>query len=187
MKLKTRKIPTPHSLANVALQYLGRYAASEASLRRVLENRLRRAAMQNPEFAGDAELLRTLRTTIEQLIEKYKKTGVLNDAAFAETKVNSLRRQGRSHRAILQKLNAKGIRGAIVDEALEKNADGISSEEAEVAAALALLRRRKMGPFRKTLADEKIRRNELAALARAGFSFHVAQRVLKIDVPEEEE
>jgi regulatory protein len=186
MKPKTRKIPTAQSLANVALQYLGRYAASEASLRRVLENRLRRAAMQNPGFSADAELLRELRGVIGQLIEKYRKNGVLNDAAFAETQVNSLRRQGRSRRLIAQKLGLRGISRAIVASALEKNAEEFGPEEAEVAAVWALMRRRKMGPFRKIPADKDIRRKDLAALARAGFSLDIARRVLDAKTQKEE-
>ncbi len=185
MKLKLRKIPTPQSLANAALQYLGRYAASEASLRRVLENRLRRAAMQRPEFAADAERLVMLRSTIEQLVETHKRTGVINDAAFAETKVNSLRRQGRSRRAIQQKLGAKGIGGSVVATALEQYAEGAAPEEVELAAALALARRRKLGPFRKEPSDPDRQRKDFAALARAGFSSDIARRVLKAEAPED--
>jgi regulatory protein len=185
MKPFARKIPTPQYLANVALHYLERYAASEASLRRVLENRLRRATMEYPDFGRDEERLVPLRAAIDQLIDKYKKTGVLNDAAFAESKVHSLRREGRSRRAIIQKLGAKGVRGALVDAALEQSADGTTPEEAERTAALAFAKRRKLGPFRKTAADPGIRRKDFAALARAGFSLHIAQQILKTEIPEE--
>ncbi|MFA5040762.1 MAG: regulatory protein RecX [Bdellovibrionales bacterium] len=179
MKTGTQYIPTPQSLSHAALQYLGRYAASEASLRRVLINRLRRAAMQNQDFREDEKRQETLRQAIEQIIEKHRKSGALNDAAFAETKVNSLRRTGRSQRAILQKLKAKGISTTLIKEALDQNADEKSPEEAEMTAALALLRRRKMGPFRRTPENENIRRRELAALARAGFSLNIARRALR--------
>jgi regulatory protein len=183
MKPKTRKIPTPQSLANTALQYLGRYAASEASLRRVLKNRIRRAAMQHPDFADDGERKIALDAVINQLVEKYKKLGVLNDAAFAETKVNSLRREGRSRRAIIQKLGMKGVRGSLVDKALEKNADDLSSEEAEMKAALTFIRRRKMGLYRKKPGDTDTHRKELASLARGGFSLDIARRALKTEPP----
>jgi regulatory protein len=186
MKPTTRKIPTPQSLANAALHYLSRYAASEASLRQVLRNRLRRAAMQHPEFADDNERKTELNGVIEQLVEKYKKSGILNDAAFAEAKVKSLRREGRSRRAILQKLGLKGISGSLVAEALQKNADEISPEEAEENAARAFMRRRKMGPFRKTPVDVNVRRKDLAALARAGFSLDIARRVLNAEILEDD-
>ena len=186
MKPKLYKIPTPQNLANAALHYLGRYAASEASLRQVLRNRLWRAAQQHPGFSDDRDRMTALQGAIEQLIEKYKKLGVLNDAALAEAKVKSLRREGRSCRAIIQKLGMKGISRSLVKSALEKNADDVSPEEAEINAATILARRRKMGPFRKISADADVRRKDLAAMARAGFSLDIARRVLNAERVEDD-
>ena len=93
---KPVKIPTVQGLEGTALFYLGRYAASEASLRRVLMNRLQKAARALPQFAADEALNESLRTAIEIIIAKHKKSGALNDAAFAEMKTRSLRRAGRS-------------------------------------------------------------------------------------------
>lgn len=185
MKKKPLKIPTPQSLANIALHYLGRYAASEASLRRVLNNRLLRVTMQNPQFASDVERQRVLRSAIETIVETHKRTGVLNDAVFAETKVNSLRRQGRSRRAIEQKLKMKGIVGETIITALRQNDDGAESQDVELKAAISLARRRKLGPFRQTPADADRGRKDFAALARAGFSSDIARRALKSEAPEE--
>jgi len=185
MKRKPYKIPTPHSLGNIALHYLGRYSASEASLRRVLQNRLRKAAMRIPEFAADHERINMLRCAIETIVEAHKKTGALDDAAFAETKINSLRRQGRSRRMIAQKLAAKGVGKEIVAMAFAQNDDGIEPQEVELKAALALARRRKLGPFRKISADEDRRRKDFATLARAGFSSDIARLVLQSEAPEE--
>ena len=141
--------------------------------------------MQHPEFTSDSETYRALVEVIEKIIEGHKRTGVLNDVTFAETKVNSLRRQGRSRRVIQQKLNAKGIGGAIVGAALTQHEDGADPEEVEMKAALALARRRKWGAFRTTPADETRKRKDFAALARAGFSMSIARRVLQAEVPEE--
>ena len=179
MKKKTRQIPTAQSLAKSALHYLERYAASEASLRRVLMNRIRRAAMDNPTFASDAKSQEELRSAIEIILVRHKKTGILNDATFAEVKINSLRRQGRSTRAIQQKLAAKGVPRSIISSALEQHADGAPPEEIEFAAAQALARRRKLGPFRQKPADENSNHKDFAVLARAGFSSSIARRVLK--------
>jgi regulatory protein len=181
MKPLIWKLPTAQSLENAALHYLGRYAASEASLRAMLENRLRRAGMRNPDFAQDAAAHELLRKAIESIIAKYKRNGILNDKAFAETKVNSLRRQGRSRRAIVQKLGAKGLPFSLVHEALQQNAEEKTPEEAELAAAIALVRRRKLGPFRKKEADSDAQRKELAALARAGFPLDIAKKALRTD------
>lgn len=179
------KIPTPQNLANVALYYLQRFAASEASLRRVLENRLRRAAMRIPEFAHDGALQNKLRFEIENIIAQHKKTGVINDVQFAETKVHSLRRQGRSRRMIEQKLAAKGLKRSVIVTALEEHAEDTPPEEVEFKAALALAKKRRFGPFRQKPADEDRRRKEFAALARAGFSSAIAKRVLQCEAPED--
>ncbi len=187
MKNRIPKIPTPSYLSNVALHYLERYAASEASLRRVLMNRLRRAALSHPDFSPSSEVWQNLLPAIETIIAQHQKTGVINDASFAEMKVGSLRRQGRSRRAIAQKLLGKGIKGALVSEALRHHAEenGVEDEEAEYTAALALARRRKWGPFRTRTAPPEQIRKDFASLARAGFSSAIAQRVLKAEPLEE--
>jgi regulatory protein len=172
------KIPTRQSLENTALSYLSRYAASEFSLRHVLENRLRQTALLNPLFAEDGALQKQLRMVIDGIVEKHKKTGVLNDAAYAEMKTSSLRRAGRSARAIRQRLGQKGIAPALVTKALGRGADQGDPAEAEFKAALALARRRRLGPFRKNKAAPEQERKDLATLARAGFSFDIARRVL---------
>jgi len=178
MKKPLRKIPTPQNLANVALHYLGRYAASEASLRRVLTNRIRRAAMQHPDFAADADRQKSLRSAIETIIETHKRTGVLNDAAFAAIKINSLRRQGRSRRIIEQKLGVKGIAGTVIQAALVAHDDGAEPQDVEFKAAAAFARRRKLGSFRKVPVDDDRRRKEFATMARAGFAVDIIRKVL---------
>ena len=136
MMKPVRKIPTPQSLTHVALHYLGRYAASEASLRRVLMNRLRRATMQHLEFTPEDERYQNLLSAIETIIASHQKTGAINDASFAETKINSLRRQGRSKRVIQMKLGAKGIKPEIITAALAQQTEEETPDEAERKAAL---------------------------------------------------
>jgi regulatory protein len=181
---RTVRIPTTEYLSNVALFYLGRYAASEASLRRVLTNKLRRAAMSHTEFSHDTEKQSSLRNDIETIIEKHRKTGILNDAAYASTKINSMRRQGRSRSYIRNKLGQKGIKSQHVAEGLEE-IDGVDTDpsEAEMSAALAFVKRKRLGSFRKSnitagKSAEDLRKKDFAALARAGFSFAIAQKAL---------
>jgi regulatory protein len=185
MKKSFIKIPTKQNLVNVALHYLQRYAASEDSLRRVLQRRLLRAASAHADFAADHEHQQTLRSDIETIIAGHKRTGALNDQAFAETKVNSFRRQGRSRRLIEQKLRAKGIKTAIIADALAGHDEDLDPHQAELKAAMALARRRKLGPFRATAADKERLQKDFAALARAGFASDIARRVLHAESPEE--
>jgi regulatory protein len=189
-KGKRIKIPTPTYLANVALYYLSRFAASEASLRRVLENRVRRAAMANPEFAADAAARETAQKAIDAIVAQHVKSGVVNDSAFAEMKVRGLRRAGRSQRRITQQLQHKGIAADVIARALQPE-DDRNPEDIEKQSALAFARRRKLGPFRKEEASKETkalfdqRRKDLASMARAGFSCDIARQVLGGDVEEE--
>jgi regulatory protein len=59
--------------------------------------------------------------------------------------------------------------------------------EVELASALTLARRRRIGPFRDGEADEAGRRRELGVLARAGFPRPVAARALEMEGDEAEE
>lgn len=179
------RAPTRQSLTNIALHYLGRYAASEASLRRVLENRLRRAAMRIPEFAEDEQARHELAKAIDDIVASHKKSGVINDSAFAEIKIHSLRRKGKSRRAIKQKLAIKGIHGAITDEAFEKFEEGAEPDDAEFAAAIAFAKRKKLGHFGKLPPDDSKKRKDFAAFAREGFSSAIARRALQAEPPEE--
>ena len=174
------KVQTPEYLSNVALYYLSRFAASEASLRRVLENRLRRAAMAHPSFADDKAAQENLRQAIDTIVAQHKRTGVLDDVAYADMKVRSQRRSGRSARRITQQLQLKGIAAEIIAAALKPNDDEENGEDAERKAALAFARRRGLGPFRKSQKDlpDNVRRKDFATMARAGFAYDTTRDVL---------
>jgi regulatory protein len=191
---RTIALPTPEKLKNAALFYLSRYAASASSLRRVLRNRLRRAAMAHPDFAADRERQAELRDVIERIIATHEKTGAVNDAAYAEMKVAGLRRSGRSGRFIRQKLAERGIAAALAQSALSEHDGDADGEEAEIKAALACAKRRRLGPFRKKAKeagkgrtgdkenreeDMKNARKDFATLARAGFSAAIIRKILK--------
>jgi len=171
------KIPTAESLSNIALHYLSRFAASEASLRKVLQNRLRRVALKSPVFAADNDKQKCLNDAIETIIARYIRSGVLNDAAYAETKINSLRRAGRSNRAITQKLSLKGIEPSTISYAFTQHDEGAHPEDQDLKAAILLARRRKLGPYRLVPDPEKIKK-DMATMARAGFSFSTIKKVL---------
>jgi regulatory protein len=175
---KPVKIPTVQGLEGTALFYLGRYAASEASLRHVLLNRLQRAVRALPQFAEDEALNETLRAAIETIIAKHKKSGALNDAAYAEMKTRSLRRAGRSAQAIRMRLVHKGVARDTIAGALADNEDE-TSEEAEFKAAEGLAKRRRLGPWRQRPAHKNQFRKDLATMARAGFSLDMARKVLQ--------
>ena len=154
------------------MRYLARYAATEAGLLRVLERRVSRwayAATAEPEHAAQAK--QAARAVVARLVA----AGAIDDAAFAAIRARTLTRAGRSRRAVLAHLTAKGVPGALTDAVPE-------DPEAEFDAALAYARRRRMGPFRPaTDAPPDLRMKELARLARAGFPQDIASRALDMD------
>ncbi|HEV2100839.1 MAG TPA: RecX family transcriptional regulator [Stellaceae bacterium] len=150
-----------------ALAYLGRYASSSENLRRVLLRRVRRRLPASPEMLGQAVAL------IDALIERYRHTGLLDDAAYATARVQSLHRRGESATRIRARLAAKGVESSVAARAVQTSRG--EAADPDLAAACAFARRRRLGPYRRAAAD---RARELGAFARAGFARRIAERVL---------
>ncbi|WP_318987474.1 RecX family transcriptional regulator [Falsiroseomonas ponticola] len=159
------------------MAHLARFAATEAGLRRVLMRRVdrwKRAAeafgMQDTEAAVAAG-----RQAAAEVARKMVATGSVDDAAFAESRARRLLRGGKSRRAALAHLAAKGVDSETAAAALPEG------EEAELDAALAFCRRRRIGPFGPAEPGLEERRKAMAALARGGFGRDVAGRALGMD------
>ncbi|WP_224243701.1 regulatory protein RecX [Hyalangium gracile] len=165
---KPRKA-SPRYLENAALHYLKRYSATVSQLKRVLMRKVDRSLRFH---GGDrAEAL----GWVDALAEKLIRNGLINDQAYAGQKAWSLRASGRSARVIAQKLRMKGVAADVVQQKLAE----ATAEVSEEAAARIWARKKRLGPFRR---DEKTRQEhrqkDLAALARAGFSFSTAKKVV---------
>ena len=167
---------TPSYLENAALHYLERFSSSSANLKRVLMRKVMRAAA-----AGDGDIAAGERL-VDALIARYVAAGLVDDKAYAAQRAASLQRQGNSRFAIRGKLALKGVERGLIESALaELDGDGA---QGEIAAAAALVRRRRLGPFRPAATRKEAWRKDLAALARAGFSLDVARRVLRAVDPD---
>ena len=104
-------------------------------------------------------------------------SGILDDRRYAENAAAGLRRRGASRRKIIVKLRLKGVPEVVIAEVLQTQNDDNPGSELEAAVALA--KRRRLGPFRRGEdSGPERRRKDLAVLARAGFSFEVAARAL---------
>jgi len=161
--VEDRKI-RPELLEEWALRYLGRYASSAENLRRVLMRRVRKRSAENA-----AEV----RPLIDALVARYRESGLLDDAAYAAARVQSLHRRGDSVQAIRARLAAKGVAASEIAAAVSELRS--AAADPDLAAACALARRRGLGPYRRAAADHA---RELAAFARAGFSRRIAEAVL---------
>lgn len=170
----------PSALENAALFYLQRFAASAESLRRVLLRRVERVARLAGEDGDDIRAEGV--ALVDDLIGRYRRSGLLDDAVFAEGRSRSLHRRGKPLRAIAQGLAQKGVDAGIIDQTLRRLAEEVP--DADHAAALALARRRRLGPFRLPEQRTEYRLRDLAVLGRAGFSAEVARRVIDAEPDE---
>jgi regulatory protein len=174
-KRKQPRKVSPRYLENAALHYLKRYSATVSQLKTVLMRRVDRSLRfhggERTEAIG----------WVTALVEKLVRNGLVNDQAYAETKAHSLRASGRSARVIAQKLKLKGVAKEVVDQKVAE----ASAEVSEEAAALIWARKKRLGPFRRDLKTRPDnRQRDLAAMARAGFSFAMAKKI--IDGPADE-
>jgi regulatory protein len=171
---------TAKYLQNAAAFYLERYPSSAEGLRRVLNRRVAKAKML------DAPIMDNVQQAIEVVVAKFVDAGVIDDKAFAQTKARSLHRRGTSSRLTRQKLKMAGVDGDTLDEAME----GLDVEldmtpaQREQRAAAALARRRRLGPYRAAEGRKDHRLRDLAAMARAGFAYDVAKKVIDAKDPD---
>ncbi len=152
---------TYETLEKLALGYLDRFDSTVVNLQRVLLRKVRATA-------GDEDA----RTMVDRLLAQYVRDGILDDRRYAATMAAGLRRRGASLRAIRRKLAARGVDEATVGSALD--AEGID-EAGELEAAQRLVKKRKLGPWRKPGERVPRRARDFAVLARAGFSLEVSR------------
>ena len=114
----------------------------------------------------------------------------VDDAAFARARAATLHGRGLPLRAIAQKLRQKGLSQSDIDAAVTALAEDAETDAGDTraldrAAARAYARRRRLGPWRAATRRAEMRERDLAALARAGFSYGTAREV--IDGSEDDE
>lgn len=161
---------TKERLGNIALFYLERYASSAANLRRVLLRRVDRSARLHGTDAEEGA------RWVDDLVQRYVRSGLVNDKVYAEALTQSLRRRGASTRMVKQKLAMKGVDADTVDGALD--ATGGANEASDVKAAFAYAKRRRLGPFGPAAGRQDRRQRDMAALGRAGFGYGTARKVV---------
>lgn len=181
---KPPKKITETYLRNSALAYLQRFAASTVQFRRVMDRKIHRSCLHHTEQdrAACAALL-------DALVADLQRTGLLNDALFLQGFITSMRRRGLSRKMMMVKLQEKGFSSSEAHAAIAgMQPDNIDPATMELAGALRLARRKKIGPYsglrlRADADDDESAstRRALAAMARAGFSFETSQKAITLD------
>jgi regulatory protein len=157
---------TRQKLEQLALSYINRFDCTASKLTRHLRERVRKLGGDAP----DAE------RWIEELVQRYQSSGVLDDVRFATNLASQLSARGKSARAISQKLAQRGVSEQVASEL--RTARREAEPSAELDAARTYVRKRRLGSFRPPEKREEFRQKDLAALARQGFSFDTARKAL---------
>ena len=96
--------PAAATLHDAALDYLARYAATEAGLLRVLERRVDRwARLAVAEAGAEADVAgqaSEARRIVREVVRRLVAAGAVNDRTFAESRSRTLIRAGRSRLAV---------------------------------------------------------------------------------------
>jgi len=161
---RERRPPRPldqQRLNELALSYLARFSTSAAKLESYLKRKLRERGWDGEGDPG-----------LTALVERCVAAGYVDDAAYARTKAGSLRRRGYGARRVDQSLGAAGIAPGLREEVR-----GTLNEERQ--AALALARKRRLGPYGPPPADRQAREKQIAVLLRAGHRLDIARQVVE--------
>jgi regulatory protein len=187
-----------------------RRRSADAPRESFAEKRARYAEIDDPEIVlaaalrflevrqrSIAEVRRRLAQTgyrselVDGAIERLLGLGILDDAEFAQTWVESRdRARPRGERALRRELQVKGIDRAIIDGSMEaRRPEPGGTDDPDVTAAEALMRRHASALAR--IPDPRKRRQRAyALLARHGFDSEIAStiaaRVAGGEAPSEE-
>jgi regulatory protein len=147
-------------LEALALAYAARFATSAGKLAAYLRRKLRERG-----WAGEGE------PPVAALVARFVAAGYVDDAGYARARAGGMLRRGLGMRRVEQALDAAGI---AEEDRLGARAGPVEARQ----AALALVRRRRFGPFGAAPPDRATREKQLAAMLRAGHSIASARRLL---------
>jgi regulatory protein len=121
---------------------------------------------------------------VERLVQRFTELGLIRDRDLAVARAERLHQKGASRRMISAKLGALGLEQTHIEAALGE-VDAHAEGDSELEAAWALARRKRLGPYRDEGKRKEFRMKDLGAMARGGFSYGVAHRVIDADaIPE---
>ena len=162
----SRRRPLPPldaaGLDRLALRYVERFATTRGRLAAYLSRKVR-------ERGWDGDVVDTV-----AVAERMAALGYVDDRAFAEARGAALARRGMGARRVTADWRAAGIG--------EEDAGALAPQVQARAreAALALARRKRIGPYGNGDPDRAVRQRQLTAMLRAGHGFDLARRIVAL-------
>ena len=152
------------ALDRLALRYVERFATTRGKLADYLARKLRERGWSGERPADPAAVA-----------ERMATLGYVDDRGYAAMKGASLGRRGYGARRVAETLRAAGV---VDDDAAPAMAE---ARDQAWDSAVALARRKRIGPFAAVAPDPKLRERQLAQLLRAGHDLSLARRL--VDLP----
>ena len=170
-------------LKNAGLRYLARFNASEAHFRNVLFNKIKQADSRVSEDRSIHQ------SWVEEAVCFAKEYGGLDDERLAMGFARSLKRRGLSRGAAQLKMRVKKLEAKHIEQALVASYTVATEDEIDphLYAAARAAKKKRLGPWGPSDIDYPTLQKQLAKLARRGFSYQIAQQVLKASLEEAEE
>jgi regulatory protein len=195
-RTRERKPLDPARLEELATAYVARFATTAARLRRYLVRKVGERGFVSSGDAGSegetpqgSEAVEFAQPVIDALVDRFVRSGYVDDETFARARAGGLLRRGYGGRRIDMALREAGVEEPV-------RADLQPGEAEARAAVLALARKRRFGPFGGKLGGEEdagfeamqqqraLREKQLAALVRAGHDFAHARAVIGAETEE---
>lgn len=169
-------------LYNSGLAYLQRYPASSMHFKSVMSRKIKKSCRFHEEQDYDQCV-----ALLTPVIAKFLELGLLDDSAYLKGMVISLRRKGLGANNIKMRLQQKGYKGEEVLEALKDydKEEFDTDQEGDFHAGLIYARKKRLGPY--DVLGRKTPEKALAAMARAGYSYGIAKKILELNDDDLEE
>jgi len=151
-------------LLKYAIYYLSKYSSSKKNLEYILIKKIRR-------LTDEKKIRYQLYKEIKIIIDKLVQLKLINDAIYAETKINALLNQVKSKIYIKQYLIRKGVSSELADKQISLFYEKNQNLEKENAF--------KFAKKRNLLNDNTDYEKKLSKMARAGFSYEIVKEILK--------
>lgn len=178
-KPKRRRYPltSQDNLKEMAFRYVARFSCTTEKLRRYLVKKMREALVFDECRPSD------INPWVEAILARLTELNILNDDRYAEHRAMTLHRRGRAERVITRDLGFKGAPPESIVHAIEALNEEIA--DPDLVAAIRLAKKKRLGPFADPLVRVDRKQKHLASLARAGFRFDLARRIIETKEPEE--
>ncbi len=168
-KIKQTKRLSERYLRNAGEYYLNRFPASSDHFLIVMKRKIDRSCRDH----ADQDRNEWITHVREVVIPYFEKLGFLNDDLYARALFNGLKNKGYSAAKIKSRMIQKSVPSQLVEDCLNGGFD-------DAQAVHTFARKKRIGQYRLTpYTDYNEKKKDLGKLARAGFSYDIAMRVIE--------